>query len=237
MPSGRNPGEPLASLLSRVAAGDHPPPDGTVAVVAPPDGRSHGVLAFTAHHVVVADVTPAWVRSQLADGDLSAPLGPPFLAALERVTGRVIGNIDAVLVAAPAPGPPAVALTEVTGSDHVRVVRAHRYRTGIRVWTCDGGLVLLGRGLAGRLEVAVEVDPGHRGRGLGRRLFEAARSLAGAVGPGEPLWAQVAPANVASVRALLQAGYRPAGAEALLTSPHVTNAVDTGWCSPFRGRA
>jgi RimJ/RimL family protein N-acetyltransferase len=31
----------------------------------------------------------------------------------------------------------------------------------------------------------------------------------------EPLWAQVAPANVASLRAFLAAGYRPVGAEVL----------------------
>jgi GNAT superfamily N-acetyltransferase len=198
--------------LARVAAGDHPPADGAVTVMAPPDERSHGVLAFTAHHVVVADVTPAWVRAHLPADDLSAPLAPAFLTALEQATGRVVGNIDAVLVAPPLAEPPAVPLTEASRSDHARVARAHRHRTAVQVWTCDGGLVLIGRGLAGRPEVAVEVDPAYRGRGLGRRLFAAARSLTA-----EPLWAQVAPANVASVRALLQAGYRPAGAEALLT--------------------
>ena len=52
---------------------------------------------------------------------------------------------------------------------------------------------------------------------VGRALFAAARNmLAQLAGPGEPLWAQVAPGNVASVRALLDAGYRPAAAEALL---------------------
>jgi hypothetical protein len=30
---------------------------------------------------------------------------------------------------------------------------------------------------------------------------------------GAPLWAQVAPANTASLRSFLAAGYRPAGAE------------------------
>ena len=32
---------------------------------------------------------------------------------------------------------------------------------------------------------------------------------------GERVWAQVAPANVASLRAFLAAGYRPVGAEVL----------------------
>jgi hypothetical protein len=73
----------------------------------------------------------------------------------------------------------------------------------------DGGLLTLGRGVAGRWEVAVEVS--RPGRGLGRRLFAAARGLVD-----EPVWAQVAPGNAASVRAVLAAGFRPVGAEALL---------------------
>jgi hypothetical protein len=61
-------------LLARVAAGDHLPADGKVTVLPPPDERSHGVLAFTAHHVIIADVTAEWVRERLPPGDLSAPL-------------------------------------------------------------------------------------------------------------------------------------------------------------------
>ncbi|HEY3261692.1 MAG TPA: N-acetyltransferase, partial [Pseudonocardiaceae bacterium] len=86
-----------------------------------------------------------------------------------------------------------------------------RYRIDVRVWQCDGGVLVLGRGLADRWEVAVEVDCGERGHGLGGSLFTAARHVVAA-----PVWAQVAPGNVASVRALLEAGYRPGGAEALL---------------------
>ena len=99
------------------------------------------------------------------------------------------------------------------GGGHPRVSRANRYRVDVRAYEADGGLLVLGRGLAGRWEVAVEVDPAYRGRGLGRRLAAAAPGL---LPPGEPLWAQVAPANVASLRAFLAAGYRPVGAEVLL---------------------
>jgi hypothetical protein len=35
------------------------------------------------------------------------------------------------------------------------------------------------------------------------------------VPPGEPLWAQVSPANVASLRMFLAGGYRPVAAEVL----------------------
>jgi hypothetical protein len=49
--------------------------------------------------------------------------------------------------------------------------------------------------------------------GLGRALAAAARHL---VPGGSPLWAQIAPANAASVRAFLAAGFKSVGAEAHL---------------------
>lgn len=72
-------------------------------------------------------------------------------------------------------------------------------------------MLVTGRGVAGRLEVSVEVDEGVRHRGLGRLLVSAARHVVT-----EPLWAQVAPGNARSVRAFQAAGYRPVGAELLL---------------------
>ncbi|CAA9294328.1 MAG: FIG01123873: hypothetical protein [uncultured Corynebacteriales bacterium] len=91
--------------------------------------------------------------------------------------------------------------------------RAERYRVDVRAWEVPGALLILGRGLAGRWEVAVEVEPSHRDLGIGRALVAAAPAL---VPPGETLWAQVSPANVASLRAFLAAGYRPVAAEILL---------------------
>jgi RimJ/RimL family protein N-acetyltransferase len=103
----------------------------------------------------------------------------------------------------------------VTDLDHPRVRRARRYRPRLRIWIAGHGVLVLGRGLAGRWEAAVEVAPGHRERGLGRALAGAARHL---VPDGRPVWAQVSPGNAASVRAFLAAGYRPVGAEALLVA-------------------
>jgi GNAT superfamily N-acetyltransferase len=80
-----------------------------------------------------------------------------------------------------------------------------------------GGVLLLGRGLAGRWEVAFEVEPDRRDRGLGRALAIAARHL---VPRDQPLFAQVTPGNVASVRVLLAAGYAPIASEVLLFSSH-----------------
>jgi len=169
------------------------------------------VFAFTAHHVIAAPVDPDWVRSVLPSGDLSAPLNPPFLSALSARTGLVVNNLDAVLVADPARTAPE--LRRADDLDHERVALARFHRVDVQVWTADGGVLTLGRGVAGRWEVSVEVDEAAQGRGLGRRLFAAARAL---TPQGEPVWAQVAPGNAASLRALLAAGFRPIGAEVLL---------------------
>jgi GNAT superfamily N-acetyltransferase len=166
------------------------------------------VVGGTAWHVVAADVDPAWVAGAVAHDPLAAPLGARFLAALADRVGAEPGVVDAVLVAAPASGPaPHLVPAEV---DHPRVQRALLHRTDVRIWTTpDGaGLLTVGRGVAGRCEVSMEVDPSARGRGLGTALAAAAPTLVD-----EPLWAQVAPANTASLRAFLGAGYRPVGAE------------------------
>jgi hypothetical protein len=165
--------------------------------------------------VVAADVDPAWVATQVAADPIAAPLGARFLAELADEVGVEPGVLDAVLVAPPAPPTPGLELREVPPGEHPRVARALRHRTGVRVWTTpdDAGLLTLGRGVCGRWEVALEVEPAARCRGLGTALAAAASALAGA-----PLWAQVAPANTASLRAFLAAGYRPVCAEVLFGS-------------------
>jgi GNAT superfamily N-acetyltransferase len=203
----------LARLLSDAAAGRYPPPDGSVTILPQPSRRDAGVIAFTAHSVVFVDLDPAWVRGLLPPGDLSGPLLPPFLEALCTATGRHVNNIDLLCVAAPQPGPPEIMLTPAVPSGHPRVMRALRHRDHVRVWETPGAVVSIGFGVAGRCEVALEVEPGYRGKGLGRELASAARHL---VPDGTPLWAQIAPGNAASVRAFLAAGFQPVGAEALL---------------------
>jgi GNAT superfamily N-acetyltransferase len=203
----------LATLLSDVAAGRFPPADGGVTILPQPSPRDAGVFALTAHAVIFIDAYPAWVASQLPPGDLSAPLSPPFLQALCAATGRKAGSSDMLCIASPISGPPPIGLEPHPGTGHPRIERALNYRDDVRAWQADGGVVLLGRGVAGRWETAIEVDPQRRNRGLGRQLAMAARHL---VPGGEPLWAQVAPGNAASVRAFLAAGFQPVGAEVLL---------------------
>ncbi|MEO3791687.1 GNAT family N-acetyltransferase [Nonomuraea sp. B10E15] len=201
----------LTELLAEVQRGRPPAADGGVTIVPQPSPRDAGVIAFTAHTVVFTDLDPGWVRDRLPADDLSAPLCPPFLQAMADRTGRRIGNVDLLGLATPLDGPPPVPLAEVTDSGHPRVARARRFRDAVRVWTGQGGLLAVGRGVAGRWEIAVEVEPGHRGRGAGRTLATCARHLVP-----EPVWTQVAPGNAAAVRAFLAAGYRPVGAEVLL---------------------
>jgi L-amino acid N-acyltransferase YncA len=78
-------------------------------------------------------------------------------------------------------------------------------------------VLVLGRGVAGRWETAIEVDPQARGRGLGRALATAARHL---IPPGEMVWSQQAAGHAQSIRTFQAAGFRPIGAELLMTPAH-----------------
>jgi GNAT superfamily N-acetyltransferase len=207
----------LAGLLEDLAAGRPPAADMSVTVLPRPPGTAVAVLlGLTAHHVVAADVEPDWVRSVMPPVSLSGRMGPAVLTALAGRVGAEPGGQDVVLVTPPRPRPEAApALRPANPAGHPRLERAMRYREDVRAWETDGALLILGRGVAGRWEVSLEVDPACRGRGLGRRLAAAAAAL---VPSGAPLWAQVHPANVPSMRAFLAAGYRPAGAEVLFTS-------------------
>ncbi|WP_435855008.1 N-acetyltransferase family protein [Streptomyces massasporeus] len=205
----------LADILDAAARGVFPPADGGTTIVPQPSARDAGVLAFTAHSVVFSDEDPDWVRGVLARTEcdaLAATMNARFLTALMDRTGRTSDTVDVLLTGAALPGEPPVALTEVDDPGHPRVVSAMRRRDGVRVWTTEGGVLVLGRGVAGRWEVAVEVEEGARHRGVGRRLVSAARQLAG----GAPVWAQVSAGNARSLRAFQAAGYRPVGSEVLL---------------------
>ncbi len=181
------------------------------------------MLGFTGHIVVCAAVEGSWVRERLPPGELSEAFTPPLLGALAQHTGRRVNAIDLLLLA-PAAGRGSLPLSPTT-EDHPRVRRARRYRTDLAAWSTEGGILVLGRGLAGRWEVAIEVAPAYRGRGLGRALAAAARGL---VPDDRPLWAQVAPGNAASVRAFLAAGYAPVGMEALLVDHRRVTGSEPG---------
>ncbi|MFD0317398.1 GNAT family N-acetyltransferase [Streptomyces flavalbus] len=207
----------LRDILDAAARGVFPPADGRTTVVPQDSPRDAGVLAFTAHSVVFTDEDPEWVYDTLRALDcdaLAATMNPRFLAAFMARTGRRTDTIDVMTVAAALPGAPSLALREIADPDHPRVVSSRKRRDEVRVWAADGGVLVLGRGIAGRLEAAVEVDEAVRHRGLGRALATAARQLAG----GEAVWAQVSAGNARSLRAFQAAGYRPVGSEALFVA-------------------
>jgi hypothetical protein len=214
---------PLVGVLLDAARGRLPAPDGMVEVLpALPGPLDAAVVTFTAHSYLVAGVDPELALSRLGDGDPGAPTRPAFLAWLGELLGAQAGQLgaqagqlDAVLAAPGLEGAPPLELGPRSDLDHHhRVSRANRYREDLRVFSSAGdeGVLVVGRGLAGRWEAAFEVQPERRGRGLGRARARAARHL---VPRGEPVFVQVSPGNAASLRAVLAAGYRPLGSEVL----------------------
>jgi GNAT superfamily N-acetyltransferase len=170
-----------------------------------------GVVAFTAHHLIAADAPEEWIRAHL-DPDVAGPMRPAFLVALAARVGRTADCVDVLLAADRLAGD--AELVETARDEHPRVARARAHRVDVRAFEDASGdaTVILGRGLALRLEVAIEVDPAARSRGLAARALHEARKL---VPNGESLFAQTSPGNAASLRALLAAGFRPIGGEAL----------------------
>jgi RimJ/RimL family protein N-acetyltransferase len=187
-------------------------------VHAPPPGPTQAIMAFTAHHVIAAEVDEDVVRTRLDPSDLSAPMSADFLLFLSGWLGRKAGALDVVLAANAKDDD--LELWPRDDIEHPRVDRASRYRPSTTVYadTPDGpfgGLVVIGQGFAGRWEMAYEVEPVHRGNGLGRRLARASTRL---VPDGEPVFAQVSPGNAASLRSCLAAGFTPLGSEVLFSA-------------------
>ncbi|TWV34913.1 GNAT family N-acetyltransferase, partial [Streptomyces misionensis] len=137
--------ETLREMLDRVARDVFPAADGRTRVVPQPSPRDAGVLAFTAHCVVVTDEDPAWVYEVLRDLDCDPPAGalhPAFLAALAERTGRRAETVDALLVGTPLPGAPDLALTEIRDAGHPRIRYARERREEVRAWQADGGVLV-----------------------------------------------------------------------------------------------
>lgn len=199
---------PLLRSFVEAAAGRFPPVDGLVEVV--PAWRGvEAVVAYTGHAIVATALPPEPVLGFGVDGYGSA-LAPDFLLHLAGPTGW-IDSIDAVLVAPGVGGGRLEARDDL--EDHPRVAFARRVRQDVRVHGDERGLVTLAQGLAGRLEVSVEVPPEARGRGHGRELLAEALAL---VPAGELVFAAVAPGNAASLRAFLAVGFVPIAGQVLI---------------------
>lgn len=204
--------DPLADLMAALALGHPPPPDGTVRVV-PPD-RTTGlsaVLAFTAHVVVATTATPG----DLAMWGMDAYGGAHHPRVLLGMAGDEgwVGVMDSVLVARGRGATRDRLRPAGHFADHPRVRYATGLRHGVEVLADEWGVVTVGRGLGGRIELGFEVVDGGRGQGHGRRLLAAALD---AVPEGEPVFASCAPGNVRSLRSLAAAGFELVGSEVLV---------------------
>jgi GNAT superfamily N-acetyltransferase len=210
------PGHRLAVALDSAARGEFPKADGAVEVLGPPPGRAMAVVAFTAHYVIASSAPEDWIHSQLPANDLLAPMSPRFLTALGDKLGRHDDGIDLLLAARGLQG--RTTLRETTSDGHPRVTRANAHRDQVRVFTDPTGAatIVLGRGLADRTEVAIEIDPNRRNQGIARQALTEARRI---VGADQLLFAQTAPGNAASIRTLLTAGFQPIGSEVLFFAP------------------
>lgn len=204
---------PLAVMLAEAAHGSFPDFDGRVEVLPSPGPPVDALVAFTGHFVLAAGVDAAAVAARMPPGELRVPFSPASLLWLAEQLGLEPLTHDALLVSIGDGSGAPPWLRRDDDFAHPRVDEASHFRSVESVWTDDvGSLVIIGRGLCGRREVGYEVAPDQRGSGLGRRLVAAALGLAPV---GEPIWAQVAPGNAASMRSTLAAGFAPVGAEVL----------------------
>jgi GNAT superfamily N-acetyltransferase len=96
---------------------------------------------------------------------------------------------------------------------HPRVALALDIRDDVRVYADDRGLVTVARGLAGRVEISLELEPAHLGTGAGAGLLDDAVRL---VPRGTTVFAAVAPGNVRSLRMFLRHGFTPIGSEVVI---------------------
>jgi hypothetical protein len=207
-------GHPLAAVLVAAAHGSFPPADGRVEVVPPDDRGTEAVVEFTGHAFVLTHRDPG--DESFHGVDAFGGVGHPrFVFALAG--DATIGSHDVVLVR--HGGSPAEPLVETDRyDDHPRVMRARHHRHSVNVLGDERGLVTIGAGLVGRIELSVELAGEAGGRGAGRALILGGLAT---VPTTELVFAQVAPGNSASLRAFLACGFRPIGSE-ILIEPHTS---------------
>jgi GNAT superfamily N-acetyltransferase len=206
---------PLLDVQLRAVAGARPPVDGAVEFVPPLARDLRAVLAFTGHAYLATTQPPSEFADLALDG-FGHALHPATLLRLAGPAGDV-GAVDATL-AGRGTGPlrPAPFVERTDLAQHPRVRHATRLRRDVRVYGDERGLVTLGHGLAGRLELSIEVDDAHQGRGVGAGLLADALTL---VPAGEVVFVAVSPGNVRSLRLFLRAGFVPVASEVIVKLP------------------
>lgn len=213
---------PLATMITGVAEGRFPPPDGGWQRVPPWRDGLEGVVSFTAHSVlaVAPDIPDSRLAELGADG-LGGADHPRLITALAG-PGGWIDCLDMLLAGRGTghAGTPPRLVGRPDLADHPRARFAGRIRDQPRVLgypdEARSALATLSRGLAGLTELSFELEPARRGQRAGPDLVSAALT---AVPAGQLTVAAAAPGNAASVRALLAAGFVPLGSVQLFGRP------------------
>lgn len=209
---------PLLAVLEAAAIGRFPAADGRVTVL--PRGTTAAVVGFTMRHYILTDLPEAEVRRNLDPTNFAAPMLPPFMGWFAERQVLETGFSDIVLATVSPEGVSKILRRESSKSwaDHSRVARALHHRGDVELWTTDDEeqVAIFGEGVAGRLELSIEIAPELRGAGLAADLIvEAVLTRE----QGTPVFAQVSPGNVASLRAFLNAGFKPICAEVIFAPP------------------
>jgi hypothetical protein len=196
--------------LDQAARGAFPAVDGGVTMTPPLVDGHEAIVCFTGHAVIATRLTLDELGEPAPDGYGSAM--HPRIQLLMAGNG-VIGVNDVTLVSQGLGGGPSLTRTE-QWNDHPRVAHARALRSDVAVYGDESGFITIGVGLAGRIEMSIEV-PGHlHDSGTGRRLIHGARQM---TRPGSHLFAAVAPGNARSLRAFLSQGFAPIASEVIIT--------------------
>ena len=200
---------PLLAHFHRCARGNFPPADGGVTMLdALPSGKT-AVVCSTGHAFIATD-SPGLLAGLHIDGFGSAH-APEVLLRLSR--GGTIDVIDLTLVATGRGGGSSLTVSNQL-DDHPRVRYARTLRTDVVVHGDERGFVTIGTGMAGRVEMSIEIPDDTRGAGVGRALIDEALGL---VEAGTDLFAAVSPGNARSLRAFLAVGFIAIGSEVVIT--------------------
>ena len=198
---------PLLPILTAAAEGRFPPVDGAVTVMPPLAGGWECSVAFTGHAVIATSKSAEAVMAQGPDG-FGGSVTPDVLRWLAGPKG-LVNDLDVMLVRR-GTGTSRLPV-RLDADEHPRVQYARQYRSDVRVFGDERGLVTLAAGLAGRREMSVEASAHNRGWGT-----ELIAEAVGLVPEGELLFAAVSPGNARSLRAFLGLGFVPIGSEVLI---------------------
>lgn len=196
---------PLLPALLKAADGSFPSPDGEVTFCGALDDGLEAVVAFTGHAYLATRLSPVDLLDLAPDG-FGRASHPDVLRRMAGV-GGVIGTLDATLLSHGRGG--SVLEQRLDLDDHPRVRHARSIRRQVAVFGDARGLVTVGRGLAGRIDIGVEAfEPGQASGLVGDALT--------LVAAGEPVFAAVSPGNARSLRAFLRAGFVPVASEVVI---------------------